>query len=110
MRRCLNDVSEHSKMGKQIEMLKNCSDFASQVRHTARIFMLWKIRFKPHIRTLDRAAIDSFESIQTTEQCRLAAAGRANNPHDGLRLHFEGDALQDRRAVGIFDEISNANH
>src|SRR6266851_2948494 len=110
MRRRFDNVAELSQMRKQIQMLKNCADFASQLFDPARIFRFRKIRIEMYVFALDNAAVDSLEPVQTTQQGRLAAARCADYYEHGLGRDFKRDAAQNARAVRLLDQICDTNH
>src|SRR6267142_1059207 len=109
MRGRFDDVAEYRQVREQIQMLKDGTDFASQLFDPARIFMFRKIRIKMHLLALDSAAVDSLEPIQTAQQGRLATARRADNSEHGLGRDFERDAAQNARAVRLLDQICDPN-
>src|ERR1051326_1596556 len=100
---CFNDVTQHSQMRKQIKMLKDRAHFAPQLLYPAGVFAGGEISLKPHLLAFDRAAIDSLETIKTTQQRGLAAAGCADHTQNSLRRDGKGHALEDACAVGLLD-------
>src|SRR5437764_7604282 len=97
-------------MRKQIEVLKDCADPSAKFVHAPSVLAPGKRRLELDIRTLDRPTVDSLQTIQATQQSRLAAAGCANDAEHCLWLHFERDTTQNARAAGVLDEVCDANH
>ena len=97
-------------MREQIEVLKDCADPSAQFVHAPSVLAPGKRRLELDIRTLDRPTVDSLQTIQATQQSRLAAAGCANDAEHCLWLHFERDTTQNARGAGVLDEIFDPNH
>src|SRR5215831_3741957 len=97
-------------MRKQKEVLKNRTDLAPQMVYPARVFTSGERGIKTHVTAFDGAAVDWFQTVETSQQGGFAAARRADNTEHGLRRNFERQAAEDARAAGVFDQIGYANH
>src|ERR1043165_3025214 len=108
--RRFDDVPDYRQVRKQIEVLKHCADFESQIFDAAPVVRRRKSGLESYAVALDHAAVDRLETIETAQQRRLTTARSADHAEHGLRRHFEANPLQDLDTAETLAQVSDANH
>src|SRR5687767_2778622 len=97
-------------MREQVEVLKNSADLEPQVAHSLAVVAVRNPCFEPHVAALNRSAVDSLQSIQTAQQCRLAASRRADDTEHRFRRDFEVDAFKNMCLAEVLAQTLDPNH
>ncbi|CAB4904752.1 unannotated protein [freshwater metagenome] len=90
--RSLDDVLQHGLVRKQIVALEHHAALRAEVAQSRGVHGLGEV--DRHVADADQAGIGSVESIERSQHCGLAGAGRPDDDGDGARRHGERDVLQ----------------